>query len=87
MKEFNLSEKIQHLKKPHWYEGAVGIISTKDVKEFIRLLKEEDSDWIEDILDLIEIHKGSKLDLVIKMKRLCMAHYKEKVKLAGDKLV
>lgn len=64
MTEFNLSEKIEMYDttdEPPFFEEA---IKSKDVKEFIRLLKEKVIDWCEEYENLnIEIDKlaGEKL--------------------------
>ena len=42
-KEFNLSEKITDYRNSH--QEPVEWLETKDVKEFIKLLKEELKDW------------------------------------------
>ncbi len=62
------------------------LIPVKDLKQAIKELKEEDKDWIEDIIALIEINNYGKKDLLVKMKRLCKAHMDEKKKIFGDKL-
>ena len=70
------------------YGASVGdVYFEKDLKQSIKKLKEEDSDWIKDIIALIEINNYGKKDLIAKMKRLCKAHVEEKDKIFGEKLV
>ena len=78
-KEFNLSEKSETLYFHRYYKQ-------KYVKEFIKIVEEENDDFGKDIISLIEINNYGKDDLIIKMKRLIKAHRNERDKIAGSKL-
>lgn len=81
-KEFNLSEKIVEGIN---LEGS-RVIYWNDIKEFIKKLELENVDLMKDVLDLIEIHKGTKVNLKSKLVLLLAAHLGEREKLAGKKL-
>lgn len=89
-KEFkSLSEKIKGAFKDIddlRSHDSLKWVLTEDVKEFIKLTEEENSDFDKDIIGLIEINNYGKDDLIIKMKRLIKEHKKERNKLAGSKL-
>ena len=56
------------------------------LKASLKELKEQDKDWILDIIYLIEINDYGKKDLISKMKRLCKAYQEEKDKIFGAEL-
>ena len=83
MKEFNLSDKI--IKKYPHIDYVKEMILTKDVKEFIQQLKEED-------LYRSLIHRFEKVGLygltTVDLIEAIEEYYNEKIsKLAGEKLV
>jgi len=87
--EFNLSNKV--FIDDQMEEGQYGkyFYTEENVKEFIRLLKEEDEDTLQDVISLVELEISNKYgldDLLGKLKRLLKAHFDEKIKLSGEKL-
>ena len=82
MTEFNLSNKIE----PRMFDNGndVDVLFPKDVKEFIKRRDKQVDDMYLDILALIETHKGTKQELIVKMNRLCLEHRIELNKLAGS---
>lgn len=79
----SLSDKIYK-----YAPGAVrcpDTIAVEDAKEKIqnaqRRIEDEDNDFKEDIIALIEINNYGKEDLIVKMRRLCKAHNEEKSKI------
>ena len=83
MKEFNLSDYIENLRNDVRSSEAIRV---DKVKEFIKWQEQDDDDWVEDIIDLIEINVEGKKDLIRKMRMLCKFQREEKRKLIGENL-